>query len=67
VPVCISASHIAYGSARMEPVFMVLAESSAIAADIAIRENIAVQDVPYDALHPELLKAKQVLELPAQA
>jgi hypothetical protein len=64
VPVCISASHIAYGSARMEPVFMVLAESSAIAADIAIREKIVVQDVPYDALRPELLKAQQVLELP---
>jgi ribulose 1,5-bisphosphate synthetase/thiazole synthase len=45
VPVCLSASHIAYGSIRMEPVFMVLAQSSAVAACIAVDENIAVQDV----------------------
>lgn len=45
VPVCLSASHIAYGSIRMEPVFMVLAQSAAVAACIAIDGNTNVQDV----------------------
>jgi hypothetical protein len=45
VPVCLSATHIAYGSIRMEPVFMVLAQSSANAAIIAIDEKKAVQDI----------------------
>jgi hypothetical protein len=45
VPVCLSATHIAYGSIRMEPVFMVLGESSAVAACQAIDKKIAVQQV----------------------
>lgn len=45
VPVCLSASHIAYGSIRMEPVFMVLAQSSAVAACLAIDNNLPVQQV----------------------
>ncbi|MEO5590997.1 MAG: FAD-dependent oxidoreductase [Chitinophagaceae bacterium] len=45
VPVCLSASHIAYGSIRMEPVFMVLAQSSAVAACMAIDKNSTVQKV----------------------
>jgi len=46
VPVCLSASHIAYGSIRMEPVFMVLGETSAVAASKAIDQtNCCVQDV----------------------
>jgi len=45
VPVCLSASHIAFGSIRMEPVFMVLAQSAAVAASLAIDQKIAVQDV----------------------
>jgi len=66
VPTCFSASHIAFGSARMEPVFMVLGESAAMAASIALDDNCSVQDVSYDKLGPELLKAKQVLALPAK-
>ena len=62
VPVCISASHIAFGSARMEPVFMTLAESAAAAASVAIEENLAVQDVPYKALRPHLEETGQALE-----
>lgn len=46
VPVCLSASHIAYGSIRMEPVFMELGQSSAIAAGLAIDHHTAIQDVP---------------------
>ncbi len=45
VPVCLSASHIAFGSIRMEPVFMVLGQSGAVAACQAIDNKIAVQDV----------------------
>ncbi|TYR35419.1 FAD-dependent oxidoreductase [Sphingobacterium phlebotomi] len=45
VPVCLSASHIAFGSIRMEPVFMVLAQSAAVAAGLAIDKGIAIQDV----------------------
>ena len=45
VPVCLSASHIAYGSIRMEPVFMVLGESAAIASSMAIDETIPIQNI----------------------
>jgi hypothetical protein len=61
VPVCLSASHIAYGSVRMEPVFMVLAESAILAASLAIRGGLAVQDVPYAALEDDLTQAGQVI------
>jgi hypothetical protein len=62
VPVCFSSSHIAYGSARMEPVFMVLAESAVYAACQALDGDKAVQDVDYAALRKKLLASKQVLE-----
>ena len=64
VPVCISSSHIAYGSARMEPVFMVLGESSAYAASQAIDDGKGVQEINYPKLKETLLKAGQVLYLP---
>ncbi|MCX7887250.1 MAG: FAD-dependent oxidoreductase [Verrucomicrobiae bacterium] len=62
VPVCVSASHVAYGSIRMEPVFMILAQSAATAACIAIDDNVPVQDVSYEKLRARLLADKQVLE-----
>ena len=62
VPVCVSSSHIAFGSIRMEPVFMVLAHSAAAAAAIAIERGVSVQDVPYDELRARLLKDGQILE-----
>jgi hypothetical protein len=62
VPVCVSSSHIAYGSIRMEPVFMILGQSAATAAVLAINGNTTVQDVPYDALRARLLADGQVLE-----
>lgn len=61
VPVCVSATHIAFGSIRMEPVFMVLGQSAATAAVIAINNKISVQDVPYDQLKQVLLSNKQIL------
>jgi hypothetical protein len=61
VPVCLSSSHIAYGSARMEPVFMILGESAAAAAVLAINDKVAVQDVSYEKLEHALLKENQKL------
>jgi FAD dependent oxidoreductase len=61
VPICVSSSHIAFGSIRMEPVFMVLGHSAATAASIAIDRGIAVQDVPYEVLRARLIKDGQVL------
>ncbi len=63
VPVCVSSSHIAFGSLRMEPVFMVLGQSAATAACLALDDNIAVQDVSYEKLKQRLLTDRQVLEL----
>jgi hypothetical protein len=62
VPVCVSSSHIAFGSIRMEPVFMILGQSAATAAAMAIDGKTAVQDVPYAKLRERLLKDGQVLE-----
>jgi hypothetical protein len=60
--VCVSSSHIAFGSIRMEPVFMILAQSAATAAALAIDAGQAVQDVPYAKLRQRLLEDGQVLE-----
>lgn len=62
VPVCLSSSHIAFGSIRMEPVFMILGQSAATAAVMAIDNQQAVQDVPYAKLRERLLADGQVLE-----
>ena len=59
VPVCLSASHIAYGSVRMEPLFMLLGD----AAVLATRAGSAVQDVDYPALRGLLASQGQVLEI----
>ena len=62
VPICLSASHIAFGSIRMEPVFMVLGQSAAIAAAMAIDNDWDLQYIPYDQLKLNLLKHKQILK-----
>ena len=62
VPWSLSASHMAFGSIRMEPVFMILSQSAATAADIAMDRNSSVQDVPYDDLRKQLLKDDQRLQ-----
>jgi hypothetical protein len=61
VPVCVSSSHIAFGSIRMEPVFMILGQSAATAAVLALNSGVPVQEVPYPALRERLLKDGQVL------
>lgn len=60
-PVCLSASHIAYGSIRMEPVFMILGQSAATAAHLALAEGGPLQAVPYPDLRMALQKDGQVL------
>ena len=62
MPVCLSASHISYGSIRMEPVFMVLGQSAATAAALAIDAGTSVQKVDYAKLRERLLADKQVLD-----
>ena len=64
VPICLSSSHIAYDSIRMEPVFMILGQSAATAAVLAIQDDISVQQVSYARLRRQLLEDGQVLMLP---
>ena len=61
VPVCLSATHIAFGSIRMEPVFMVLGQSAATAACQALDKGVAVQDIDYGQLREKLLADGQYL------
>jgi len=62
VPVCVSCTHIAYGSIRMEPVFMILGQSAATAAVLALDQGVAVQDVPYADLSARLVADGQILD-----
>jgi len=61
VPVCVSSSHTAFGSIRMEPVFMILGQSAAAAASLAIDQDIAVQDLSYADLKVILDQENQIL------
>jgi hypothetical protein len=62
VPVCMSASHVAYGSVRMEPVYMVLGQASGVAAALTILEGTSVQAIPVGKLQAALKAQKAVLE-----
>lgn len=62
VPVCVSSTHIAFGSIRMEPVFMILGQSSATAAVLAIEDKVSPQKLSYERLRQVLLRDKQRLE-----
>jgi hypothetical protein len=64
VPVCLSSSHIAFGSIRMEPVFMILGHSAAAAACIALDREIPVQQVAYRQLREQLVAEGQIVDLP---
>jgi len=64
VPVCVSASHVAMTSIRMEPVWMILGESAGVAASMAVKSGSAVQDVPYSELYPKLRALAQKVEIP---
>lgn len=62
VPIAVSASHIAFGSIRMEPVFMVLGQSAAAAASMAIDRSAPLQDLPYEELREVLEARGQILK-----
>lgn len=62
VPWSLSASHVAFLSIRMEPVFMVLSHSAATAASLALRNRCAVQDIAYEQLRVDLAKQNQILD-----
>ena len=62
VPVTLSSTHAAYGSIRMEPVFMILGQSAGAAASMAIDIAAAVQDIPYNKLRERLLASGQKLQ-----
>ena len=61
-PLCLSSTHIAFGSIRMEPVFMALGESAAIAAVHALEENVPVQKIDYGKLRDRLVADGQIIE-----
>jgi hypothetical protein len=62
VPICFSASYIAYASARMEPVFCILGESAGVAAAQAVKSNRSAQNIDQSVYHNTLLKREQILE-----
>lgn len=61
VPVCVSSTHIAYGSIRMEPVFMILGQSAAVAAALCIDNQVPVQQLNFLALQNQLRSVGQIL------
>ena len=63
VPVCVSSSHIAFGSVRMEPVFMILGQSAATVAVLAMNLHDNPQDLDYSVISEQLLKDHQILKL----
>lgn len=67
VPFCLSASHISFGSIRMEPVFMILGQSAAVAASLALQAKTSVQQVPYEDLRSALEEEGQILSRPPEA
>ncbi|MFN8240790.1 MAG: FAD-dependent oxidoreductase [Bacteroidales bacterium] len=62
VPVCVSCSHIAYGSIRMEPVFMILGQSAATLASMAVDARKSIHDISYEELRKRLIADGQILE-----
>lgn len=62
VPVAVSCTHIAYGSIRMEPVFMILGQSAATAACLSLDAQCAPADLPYETLKERLIVDRQALE-----
>jgi hypothetical protein len=63
VPVCLSASHVAYSSVRMEPQYMIIGQAAGVVASLAIQKGIAVQDISVPTLQQKLHERKAVLNL----
>lgn len=66
VPVCLSASHVAYSSVRMEPQYMMIGQAAGVVASLAIKGNVPVQQVPVDQLQKILRQDKAILHLDQQ-
>ena len=62
VPVAVSSSHIAFGSIRMEPVFMILGQSAGTVAAMAVEKEIGIHDLSYDEIKIKLIEDGQILE-----
>lgn len=67
VPVAVSSSHIAFGSIRMEPVFMILGQSAGTMASMALEKRTGLHQLTYDEVRSQLLKGGQILERLAPA
>jgi uncharacterized Zn ribbon protein len=63
-PTCLSSSYVAYGATRILPTFMILGQSAGAAAALAVDQNLAVQELPYETIRKELEKAQQILTIP---
>jgi hypothetical protein len=63
ISVCISASHIAFTSIRVEPTYMIMGQAAGAAAAIAIEKQVPVQQVPYEALALQLRTGDQILSI----
>jgi hypothetical protein len=62
VPICLSATHVAYGTLRLEPVYMIMGHAAGVAAQMAIKANVAVQDIDPQALTTRLRAQRAVME-----
>ncbi len=62
IPVCVSCSHIAFGSIRMEPVFMILGQSAGTVASLALKNKKEIHDLTYDEIRTQLISDGQILE-----
>ena len=62
IPVCVSCSHIAFGSIRMEPVFMILGQSAGTVASLALKSKKNIHDLTYDEIKKQLISDGQILE-----
>jgi hypothetical protein len=67
VTICLSASHVIYGSLRMEPIFMVIGHAAGTAATMAVKNKVAVQQVNIKTLQQKLLQQGQVFDFPLEA
>lgn len=67
VPVCLSASHVAYSSVRMEPQYMMIGQAAGVAAALAVRKNTPIQKVSIDQLQAVLLSEGSILHIEKQA
>jgi hypothetical protein len=64
VPVCFSASHVAYSTIRMEPQYMIIGQAAGVAATLAVRHKVPVRDISIPELQKRLLEEHAILSLP---